>query len=209
MEQPLLLATQIPVRPIDRYHALLISDSVDYYLDDPGPVPSLDVIIETTDEEDCSALPFPQADDVRRVIDVVDAVAAGTVTRAAIAARFDFDERQADYYANAAAYLSLIKKGQTGFEATAVGREFVSLSFTARQTLILRQIVRRPVFRKAIVMLCDTGKFPPRELVAEWISIATGLSGKTPLRRAGTVLSWVKWAQQSTKPAQLEISWSQ
>src|SRR5512133_520630 len=126
--------------PIERYHALVLTKSVDYYLDEPHPIPSLEQLLEKTVEENCS-LPFPQADDLRRVIDVVDAVAAGVVTRPEIASRFDVNERQADYYANAAAYLGLIHRGQAGFEPTAIGKQFVSCSFSARQTLLLRQLL--------------------------------------------------------------------
>jgi hypothetical protein len=193
--------------PLDQYHALATTDSVDYYLDEPGPIPSLDVLIETTAEEDCSTLPFPQANDVRRVIDVVDAVAAGIATRTGLAARFDINERQADYYANAAAFLALVHRGAQGFEPTALGAQFTSLAYPARQALLMRQIVRRPVFRQAITKLCSSGSLPVREQVAEWVSAATGLKGETPLRRAATVLAWVRWAQQAASPVQLELCW--
>jgi len=193
--------------PLDRYHALVASDSVDYYLDEPGPIPTLEVLLDTTTEEDCSSLPFPQANDIRRVIDVVDAVAAGVVTRAGIAARFEIDARQADYYANAAAYLGLVQRSAQGFEATPIGAQFATLEFTARQTLLLRQLIQRPVFRQTVIHLCATGTFPMHERVAEWVSSASGLTGRTPLRRAATVLAWVRWAQQAANPVQLELSW--
>jgi len=192
--------------PIQRYHSLLLTKSVDYYLDEPGPVPSLEQLLETTVEEDCP-LPFPQADDVRRVIDVVDAVAAGVVTRPEIASRFDINERQADYYANAAAYLGLIHRVQAAFEPTAVGKQFVSHSFSARQTLLLRQLLQRPVFRSAAEALCTTGGHPTKERIAEWISATTLLSGETTLRRASTVAAWVRWAEQATRRKQLELYW--
>lgn len=193
--------------PLDRYHALITSDSADYYLDEPGPIPSLDVLLETTSEEHCPELPFPQANDVRRVVDVVDAVCAGIVTRAGLAARFDIDDRQADYYANAAAYLALVQRGPQGFAPTALGTQFAALAYTARQALLLRQIVRRPVFRQTAIKLCSSGNLPTREQVAEWVSSVTGLTGRTSLRRAATVLAWIRWARQAANPVQLEIRW--
>ncbi len=193
--------------PLDHYHGLVVSDAVDYYLDEPGPIPTLDVLLDSTNEEDCAELPFPQADDLRRVIDVVDAVFAGTTTRSGLATRFDINDRQADYYANAAAYLGFVHRGAEGFELTALGTQFTSLVYAARQVLLLRQIVRRPVFRQAIAQLCASGSLPTRERVADWVSSATGLTGRTPLRRAATVLAWVRWAQQATHPVQLEICW--
>lgn len=193
--------------PLERYHGLLLVDAVDYYLDDPAPLPDLGCLLDTTPEEPSPNLPFPQADDLRRVADAVDAVAAGVSNRVGLAARFDLDGRQADYYANAAAYLSFIHRGSKGFELTDLGMTLVSQPFSLRQTLLLRQILRRPVFRRAVSVLCETGRFPSREQIAEWISCTTGLRGNTLHRRASTVLSWVRWAEQVANPTQLRL-WS-
>jgi hypothetical protein len=194
--------------PLDDYHALVNSDAVDYYLDEPGPIPSLDVLLDSTSEEDCTGLPFPQADDVRRVIDVVDAVSTGIVSRTGLAVRFDINERQADYYANAAAYLALVHRGEAGFQLTPLGAQFATQGYTDRQALLLRQIARRPVFRQAIATLCSSGVLPHRQQVADWVSVSTGLTGRTPFRRAATVLAWARWAEQAAQPVQLELSWS-
>lgn len=193
--------------PLERYHGLVLANSVDYYLDDPAPLPDLQLLLDTTPEEPSPNLPFPQADDVRRVADAVDAVAAGVSSRVGLATRFDLDGRQADYYANAAAYLSFIYRGGDGFELTDLGKELVSQTFSSRQELLLRQIVRRPVFRRAVSMLSQTGRAPSREQIAEWIRCTTELRGNTPYRRASTVLSWMRWTEQVANPAQLKL-WS-
>lgn len=192
--------------PVRLYHSWALAKSVDYYLDEPAPIPSLEQLLESTPEED-SPLPFPQADDVRRVIDIVDAVAAGVVARPEIAARFDINERQADYYANAAAYLGLVRRLNGGFEPTSEGKQFVSQSFSRRQTALLQRLLRRPVFRRAAEALCTTGGYPSKEQIGDWISSTTRLSGETPLRRAGTVIAWLRWAEQATRRTQLELSW--
>jgi hypothetical protein len=191
--------------PLLRYQALTLADSVDYYFDQPEPIPNLEELLETTPERNTPNLPFPQADDVRRVGDVADALSAGVVTRAGIAERFDLDERQADYYANAAAYLGLLERNTTGFALTAFGAQLVTLPYASRQTLLLRQIIQRPVFRRSIQLLCETGHYASREQIAEWIAETSGLCGQTPLRRASTVLAWTRWARQSANPAQLEL----
>lgn len=193
--------------PLDRYQALRLTDATDYFLDEPTELPSLEALLETTSEQDAPNLPFPQADDLRRVVDVVDAVASGITTRAGLAARFDLNERQADYYANAAAFLGLIHRGSDGFEITSVGKKLVTACLSTRQLLLIRQILRRPVFRCAALTLCKTGKFPSREQISEWIEHSTRLRGDTLSRRATTVISWIRWAQQSVNSTQLELRW--
>ncbi|MGC4070903.1 MAG: hypothetical protein QM784_40760 [Polyangiaceae bacterium] len=196
---------KVRFEPSECYHGLRFTDSVDYYLDEPGPIPTFEELLSSTDEEDASLLPFPQADDVRRVIDVVDAVEAGVTARTGIAMRFDVNERQADYYANAAAYLGLVRRGDGGFEQTELGRTYVGLSFASRQATLLRQMARRPVFRQAMALVSAKGVLPSQDQVSEWISLSTGLTGNTSIRRARTVLSWIRWAQQASNPTQLDL----
>ncbi len=71
----------------------------------------------TTEEALPTATAFPQVDD-RRVVDVVDAVEAGVGDQAGIAASHDFDERQADYDGNAAAFLGLLARKSGGFRTS-------------------------------------------------------------------------------------------
>jgi hypothetical protein len=128
------------------------------------------------------------------VIDVVDAVAAGVTTRTEIALRYEFDERQSDYYANAAAYLGLLTRTRRAFELTEIGRDFVMAKLTLRNILVLRQIAARPVFRAVLERVLAERRFPAPAEIAPLIAAETGLSGATPLRRAGTVNAWLRWA---------------
>jgi hypothetical protein len=160
----------------------------------------------TSCEEATPGIPFPQADEARRVIDVIDAAAAGQGRRSEIAERYDFNERQADYYANAAAFLGFLRRTQSGFELSDLGQRFAVLPFSERQTLFLCQIARRPVFREAMQRLCESGSLPRQEEIAELVSKNTGLTGKTPLRRARTVLSWGRWLEQLLKTDGLPVA---
>jgi hypothetical protein len=184
--------------PLHRYHGIVPGRAVDYYLDEPSKIPTLAELLELTREQAANATsPFPQADDVRRVVDVVDAVANGVTTRVEIASRYEFDERQADYYANAAAYLGLLERVESGFALKGLGQVFVSSPFCERQALVLRCIAERPVFRDVMQRVCSEGQLPSRAEIAELIACKTGLTGETPLRRARTVESWLKWATEA------------
>jgi len=180
--------------PLERYHALRLSAAVDYYLDEPQPIPSLaDVLASTREDKLPEGMPFPQADDLRRVIDIVDAVAQGVCSHADLARRYEFDVRQAQYYGNAAAFLGLVTRTASGFELDEAGADFARLPRPDRQTLLLRRIASLPIFREVIERLVTTGEFEASDVVAELIEQKASLRGQTTLRRARTVLAWVRW----------------
>jgi hypothetical protein len=181
--------------PIAEYHALVPSAAIDYVLDEPQAIPTLSEVLDSTKLEPLPpGLPFPQADDLRRVIDVVDAAAAGCNSRTRIAARYGFDERQSDYYANAAAFLELLVRGHAGFALSPIGHAFVNAELSERHRLLLRQMAKKPVLREGMTSVAGSARLPSRAEVAELIRRHTGLTGATPLRRATTVLSWLRWA---------------
>ena len=182
-----------------QYHGLLLTKSVDYLLDEPTPIPSLEEILADTHLTKIeSILPFPQANEIRRVIDIVDSVAAGLSARSEISNHYDLDDRQADYYANAAGFLGLVLRNDVGFRLTESGSHFSHMRRNERILWLIREIASRTVFRHVLETVSTTGKLPSREAVAELISRYIGLSGKTPSRRAGTVLAWVKWVLENT-----------
>lgn len=186
---------------LDRYHSIRPVACVDYLLDEPDRVPTLEELIESTEASSAPPeVPFPQADDVRRVIDIVDAIGSGVLERASIASRYDFDTRQADYYANAAVYLGLLERNSVFFALTPVGRQFLSAPLNRRHEIFLRQLVKRPVFRQIAQQLVATESLPSPEVVSEMVSATTRLTGATSLRRAKTVLSWLRWARDVTTP---------
>lgn len=191
--------------PAEEYHAIRLVSAADYLLDEPGRAPSLVEALEATRLEALPDAPFPQADDARRVIDVVDAVAAGVDTRSGIAARYDFNERQADYYANAAAFLGFVSRSDRAFVLTDIGRDFAGANLATRKRIFLYQMARRPVFRDLMERLCNSRTLPSMPETAELIEAATGLTGKTPLRRAATVLSWTRWAASIGETLELPL----
>ena len=63
---------------------------------------------------------FSQADTFQRVINLCELLSAHNLTKQDITAEYDFNERQADYYANAGCYLGLIDKtGQARYSLSA------------------------------------------------------------------------------------------
>ncbi len=192
--------------PIDLYQSIQPVASVDYLLDEPDRVASLTDLLESTPPDSgAPQVPFPQADDMRRVIDIVDAIGCGVSGRAALASRYGFDGRQADYYANAAAFLGLLEREQGTFGLSRLGRQFVAAPLNRRHEILLRQIVARPVLRQVAEYIAESSTLPALDAITEIVATRTGLSRGTPLRRAKTVLSWFKWVRQVVEPDALSV----
>jgi hypothetical protein len=158
-------------------------------------------------------VPFPQANDLDKVVDLlalIDSTSGGYavegIRKSAIAVHFEFDERQGDYYANAGVYLDLLKRGGAGFVLTNRGSLLIGTRSLARRIEILvEQMLQRPVLRDAFELLwmrgLDLEQVGLRE-IADIIRRHTDLSGSTPIRRASTVKRWLQWVKDNT-----EIEW--
>ncbi|MDB5049230.1 MAG: hypothetical protein JWO30_2301 [Fibrobacteres bacterium] len=146
---------------------------------------------------------FPQANDLDKVVDSIQAAGNGDVTKAGIAALFGFDERQGDYYANAACYLGLLKRAGTAFGITEAGTAFNALRSRSERTgALVRRMLEIPSLREAVRLLVERGfraeKIAQAEL-ADVIRVHTGLGASTPERRAGTVRAWLGWIMGNVK----------
>jgi hypothetical protein len=146
---------------------------------------------------------FPQANDLDKLVDVIQAAGLAGMAKAAIADLFDMDERQGDYYGNAGCYLGLLRRREGLFEATEAGADFNALRSRPERTMVLvRRMLAIPSLREAVRLLVERGfraeKIGNGEL-AEVIRARTGLGASTPSRRASTVRAWLVWIMRNVK----------
>ena len=149
------------------------------------------------------AIPYPQADDLDKVLDVVAKVEAGLRTKQEIADAFEFDERQGDYYANAACYLGLVERQAHGFGVTAIGANYLQTRSRAlRNEIVARQLLMRPTYREIFEQLQRLNfelAHLSNQAMAATIATHTALSGATPNRRAQTMRSWLASLLRNTE----------
>ncbi len=135
----------------------------------------------------------PQADDLNKIVQVLEAVEAGTEDSEAVAARLAFDPRQARYYREAADYLGLLEPGS--WQATAAGRQLVRAGPRQRRALLARAVVNSWV----VVSALRRGGPVTAELLAAVIADVPGPGGgrrynpTTARRRVKTLLAWLRW----------------
>lgn len=164
-------------------------------------LPSLLSDVQVESEPD--KIPYPQANDLDKVVDLISSVKQGYTTKSDLAGVFDFDERQGDYYGNAGRYLGLIDKSNSNFILTRLGDEFLAIKSASQRTeFILQQLFKRPTFRSMFKLIAEKKigiDSIPNEVIASFIGKYTNLTGSTPPRRASTVRSWLNWVTQNVE----------
>jgi hypothetical protein len=141
------------------------------------------------------SVPFPQANSLDRVVEIVDLASRGFNDKAELADIFGFDPRQSHYYTSAAKYLELLNiEGHP----TELGKSLLSQPHRLNRTeLLLKSLLRTSVFRQILVSLkqrnYDVDALQTDE-IGDIISDARPeLVARTRERRASTVRAWLRW----------------
>lgn len=175
-----------------RYQSASISRQFHYLLEEQKPLPTLASVISPKVISPPKNVPFPQADDISKIIDVLEILSSGPLTKFEIADRFEVDPRQGDYYANGAAWLGLVERVGTAFKLTASGRDFVRLNRSDRLARLAELVSQMPVFHETAEVWAKGVPVTSADISAD-LKQRFHLSNSTASRRAMTVRSWVQW----------------
>ena len=153
---------------------------------------ALDIVRAVAPEPE-PAVPFPQANSFERVVNLLELIALQPLSKAEITQRYDFDPRQADYYANAARYLGLAEPVEDTWEPTERGRRVIEQpQRDARNGALIRALAARRVFREVLELSLDRGAVASTAEICAAMD-GLGLSLATSRRRASTVARWTQW----------------
>jgi len=138
---------------------------------------------------------IPQADELSDVLEVVDAVATGSLTYQELADAVGKVERQGRYYRRAAEILGLIvSAGHNRSSLSALGREYVSVSGVKKNEIVLQAVLNARIFQRIVPFL--ESKMPAGCTADEFKTFLDGVTeatGRTMMpRRANTLLGWLK-----------------
>ena len=144
---------------------------------------------------------FPQANDILRIINLIELLSDEQMTKQDITSKYAFDERQTNYYADAGRYLELIQKerdvnGNILFRLTQKGRYIMKLGYKERLLAIATQILEHRVFRETLKLHLQTGEMPDKNTIVAIMkksSVYNIEKESTFERRASTVTRWVEW----------------
>ncbi|MDR1038554.1 MAG: hypothetical protein LBR80_00005 [Deltaproteobacteria bacterium] len=179
----------------DRYDSVRLERAVSFRLASGIPLAELDALSRLGVSEPPSGVPFPQADSLERVVDLLGVLRCGGLAPDEATLRYGFDRRQTSYYLSACAWLGLAaRSGGPGgpWSLTAAGAGAMSLPPEGKRKALAVAVLGRPVFNEAWRLSLDGGGVPEAARVAEsLVEGSPGMARSTALRRARTVRSWI------------------
>lgn len=162
---------------------------------------SLDEIVEisnTVSMVESPQIPFPQADDFEKCVNMLEILFLWEKTKKEIAEEYSFTMRQADYYTNATKYLGLVEKSSCNARAvslTPLARDIMGKSRRDRILSLIKVILSHWAFNKSFKKYLDLGERPTREDIVQIMKeqhIYRIRSDTTYKRRSSTVMGWIE-----------------
>lgn len=144
---------------------------------------------------------FPQADNMSRIVNLIELLNEKPMTKQDITSEYAFDERQTNYYTDAGRYLELIDKthdedGNILFQLSASGHRIMGLEYKERQLALVTQILMHKVFSETLKLHLQCGEMPDKETIVRIMkssSLYRIEADSTYRRRSSTVVSWINW----------------
>lgn len=152
----------------------------------------------------------PQADDLNKILELLALINSGQNTVSEIADYFVFDERQSNYYGEAAEFLGLITRNRGIFELTERGNKFIATAPKDQQLFIFKLVLNSWLFRELIKKAKRKGYFTKQDVEDVIANVDAGdgkskrYSSSTIGRRRITILAWVDWISQEIKTFEIE-----
>jgi hypothetical protein len=143
----------------------------------------------------------PQADTFERVAELPMLVEQGCDTSTKVAMHYQFDPRQSSYYRQAAEFLGLVRldNHDNRYRLTDLGREYVNRPADERRQLLAGILANFPPMRAVLELSATTSdRGVSKKQITELIEQHSEIRRTTPMRRAATLLSWLRWLQSAT-----------
>jgi len=149
-------------------------------------------------------IPFPQADDFKKVINLCELAQDNPLSKDFIASEYEFNIRQSDYYGNACRYLGLMDRKKHGrssqYQLTDNGKLMLRMSYIDRQLYLISRILEHKTFNETMKITLNNAKVPTKEDIVE-IMQTNGLykvgskneEASTFDRRASSIRGWIEW----------------
>jgi hypothetical protein len=146
---------------------------------------------------------FPQADDFKKIVDLISLLKDQNLTRDEITLNYQFDARQTNYYTDAARYLNLVEKcidnptQKVFFQLTTEGNYIVELGYKRKILKLTEKILENEVFYKTYQLTLENGTIPSKKEICQIMTLCNlNFSPSTIERRSSTVRRWIEWILQ-------------
>ncbi|MCW0953258.1 hypothetical protein OIT44_04105 [Weissella ceti] len=181
----------------DNYSSIKKVEQINFIVDESLDLTVDDVInISNQSENIVVKSSFPQADNITRVLDLLNYIDE-EIKKSDVIDRYEFHERQGDYYLNALVFIGMVKRIEKGlFALTELGRKVQKMpNSNRRNKIIIEQMLRDKSFDMCFKEFINNGGFISKPVIAEILlkyAYEVG-SQSTAERRHSTVKSWIDW----------------
>lgn len=146
------------------------------------------------------SIPFPQADNFERIIDLLSLLMVEDLSNDEITINYDFTYRQTLYYTDATIYLGLVEKVSSKdrivYSLTKQGKTIMTKKHKEKNLGIAKQVLEHEVMHKSLTKYLEKASPLVKEEIVEIMRdcfIYNVNSDNTYIRRAQTVISWIDW----------------
>lgn len=151
-------------------------------------------------------IPFPQVDNMKRLINLLELLYTNDMTKEEITTTYDFDPRQTNYYTDAGRYLGVIDKRRENenivYFLTDEGKRLFNMNLKLRQLKFVELILKHSAFNKVLKEYFKVEKMPQKSDIVEIMKKSNLYrigSEETFKRRAQTISSWINWILELAK----------
>jgi hypothetical protein len=145
-------------------------------------------------------IPFTQADNFERVVDLLSLLVEKDLTKDEITENYQFDVRQTNYYTDAGRYIGLISKYKDSISKEIIyfltdeGKSILRRRHKKKCLELTKKILEHRVFNEVFSLAANTGEIPGKNEVCKVMQESNlGINDTTIARRATTVRKWLEW----------------
>jgi len=183
------------------YNSLELVQQKNYILEDIEiTIGDLENLLIKTQIVEEPKIPFPQANNFKRVINICELLFNTTMDRDEVTEEYAFDIRQTNYYTDACRYLGLVEKDKKGikvmYRLTSKGKLIMSMSRRQRQLEFCKSMLEHKAFNETFLITLKEGRVPNKQRIAgimKQCKLYKIESEDTYKRRASTISGWINW----------------
>jgi hypothetical protein len=185
----------------NNYNSLVLVKQKNYTLEqDDISLSDIRAILDKVNIIEEPKIQFPQADNIKRLINLCELLYDKEMTKEEITTTYDFNPRQTNYYTDAGRYLGIIDKkrenGEIIYFLTDEGKGLFKLNIKARQLKFIELILKHNAFNKTLREYFRIGQMPNKDNIVQIMKESNLYrinSESTFYRRSQTISSWISW----------------
>ena len=185
----------------NNYNSLVLVNQKNYSIEDTTiEITDIQSILQHVVTEKEPEIPFPQADNFERVINICELLNDQELSRTDVTERYAFDARQTNYYTDAARYLGLVDKKYDDtipiYILSEKGKQILKLGFKQRQLAYCDCILSHKIFSDTLQKYLESGNMPPTSDIVNIMknsNLHKIESDSTFERRSSTIKGWLNW----------------